>query len=284
LKEPIFSMKKRAAPTRWHKLDNTANIFPVVASRRYSNVFRLTAVMREAVDPALLQQALEQTLPYFAAFNVRLRHGLFWNYLETNRATPQVLPEQDAPCRYIDRGDRPLSVPCAVLRQPRASGDLPRAHRRHGRDRFEGRPLPLLPACPPAFTPEQLATPRHRDRGRGAGQYSSITFRPKAKRSANRRVSSAGRAPHRGELGVATALMPVDALGQCRRFGATVGNTSQPPCLRRVRRIHGLQRRKKARQHLCPGESAAYLRHRDVPEFLFQPDDHPAAGAPRRPL
>lgn len=80
-------MKKRAAPTRWHKLDNTANIFPVVASRRYSNVFRLTAVMREAVDPALLQQALEQTLPYFAAFNVRLRHGLFWNYLETNRAT-----------------------------------------------------------------------------------------------------------------------------------------------------------------------------------------------------
>ena len=54
--------------------------------------------------------------------------------------------------------------------------------------------------------------------------------------------------------------------------------------LRRVRRIHGLQRRKKARQHLCPGESAAYLRHRDVPEFLFQPDDHPAAGAPRRPL
>ena len=74
----------------------------MVASRRYSNVFRLTAVMREAVDPALLQQALEQTLPYFAAFNVRLRHGLFWNYLETNRATPQVLPEQDAPCRYID--------------------------------------------------------------------------------------------------------------------------------------------------------------------------------------
>ncbi|MFQ7005080.1 MAG: hypothetical protein ACLRRT_16275 [Ruthenibacterium lactatiformans] len=41
------------------------------------------------MDPALLQQALEQTLPYFAAFNVRLRHGLFWNYLETNRATTQ---------------------------------------------------------------------------------------------------------------------------------------------------------------------------------------------------
>lgn len=129
-------MKKRAAPTRWHKLDNTANIFPVVASRRYSNVFRDSRDAR-GCGPCALQQALEQTLPYFAAFNVRLRHGLFWNYLETNRATPQILPEQDAPLPlYRPRGDRPLSVPCAVLRQPRASGDLPRAHGRHGRDAF----------------------------------------------------------------------------------------------------------------------------------------------------
>ena len=56
-------MKKRAAPTRWHKLDNTANIFPVVASRRYSNVFRLTAVMREAVDPALLLSLIHISEP-----------------------------------------------------------------------------------------------------------------------------------------------------------------------------------------------------------------------------
>ncbi|MEG2395030.1 MAG: MFS transporter, partial [Ruthenibacterium sp.] len=66
-------MKKSSTPTKWHKLDNTANIFPVVASRRMANVFRLTAVLRDEVEPALLQTALEETLPYFAAFNVRLR-------------------------------------------------------------------------------------------------------------------------------------------------------------------------------------------------------------------
>ena len=162
----------------------------VVASRRYSNVFRLTAVMREAVDPALLQQALEQTLPYFAAFNVRLRHGLFWNYLETNRATPQVLPEQDAPAAISTpwRQAAFCSV-CCITAAACASGDLPRAHGRHGRDAV------LKAVCyrycqlahPDAFTPEQLATLRHRDRGRGARtDTSSITFRPKAKRSANR--------------------------------------------------------------------------------------------------
>ena len=29
----------------WHKLDNTANLFPVIAGRRTANVFRMTAVI-----------------------------------------------------------------------------------------------------------------------------------------------------------------------------------------------------------------------------------------------
>lgn len=95
-------MKHRPILTKSHQLDNNANIFPVVANKRFTNVFRVTAVMRDVVDPVLLQKALEATLPYFAAFHVRLRHGLFWNYLETNRATPHVQPETESPCRYID--------------------------------------------------------------------------------------------------------------------------------------------------------------------------------------
>lgn len=95
-------MKRNAVPTKWHKLDNNANLFPVIANKRVTNVFRLTAVLTRPVQPALLQSALEQTLPYFPAFDVRLRHGLFWSYLETNRAVPRVRPEEDSPCRYID--------------------------------------------------------------------------------------------------------------------------------------------------------------------------------------
>ncbi|MFQ9681765.1 MAG: hypothetical protein ACLRZH_18225 [Ruthenibacterium lactatiformans] len=282
-------MKKRAAPTRWHKLDNTANIFPVVASRRYSNVFRLTAVMREAVDPALLQQALEQTLPYFAAFNVRLRHGLFWNYLETNRATPQVLPEQDAPCRYID----PVETGRFLFRVL-YYGSRVHLETFHVLTDGTGAMQFLKAVCyrycqlahPDAFTPERCHPLRHRDRGRGADGYLKH-YVPAKKQNVPRagRVSSAGEHRIAGGLGVATALMPVDALkAECRRFGATVGEYLTAAIAYGVYEEYTACNGAKARQHLCPGESAAYLRHRDAPEFLFQPDDHPAAGAPRRPL
>lgn len=94
--KPPFSFKA------WHKLDNTAHLFPVIASRQTPNVFRLTALLTETVDPALLQRAAGEVLPHFPAFNVRLRHGLFWNYLETNDAPVPVRPESQSPCRYLD--------------------------------------------------------------------------------------------------------------------------------------------------------------------------------------
>ena len=86
----------------WHRLDNTANLFPVISSRKFSNVYRIAVSLAQAVEPELLQKALETVLPRFSAFRVRLRHGMFWYYLEENTATPTVYPEEDYPCRYID--------------------------------------------------------------------------------------------------------------------------------------------------------------------------------------
>lgn len=91
-----------AKPTRWHKLDNTANLFPVITSKKGSNVYRLSLNINKPVEPELLQKALEHVLPQFAAFPVRLRRGLFWHYLETNPATPLVQQEDDYPCRVMD--------------------------------------------------------------------------------------------------------------------------------------------------------------------------------------
>lgn len=88
---------------RWHKLDNTANLFPVITSKRFSNVYRLSVTLHEPVVPELLQRALEKALPWFAAFKVRLRRGLFWHYLEVNEEeAPRVFEEDDYPCRFID--------------------------------------------------------------------------------------------------------------------------------------------------------------------------------------
>ncbi len=86
----------------WHKLDNTANLFPVISSRKFSNVYRVAINLSRPVDGELLQQSLEIVLPWFAAFRVRLRRGVFWHYFEYNPAMPTVYEEDDVPCRYID--------------------------------------------------------------------------------------------------------------------------------------------------------------------------------------
>ena len=88
---------------RWEKLDNTANLFPVIATENMTNVYRISAVLQEEVDGDILQQALLKVLPWFDSMNVRMRTGVFWYYFETNRkGAPVVRPEQDYPCRYLE--------------------------------------------------------------------------------------------------------------------------------------------------------------------------------------
>ena len=88
----------------WDTLDNAAKLVPAVSDTRGSNVFRVSAVLCDEVDPALLQEALERTLAVFPAFAVRLRRGLFWYYLDANRETPNVREEYDYPCSPIGSG------------------------------------------------------------------------------------------------------------------------------------------------------------------------------------
>lgn len=95
-------MKKREDHITWRKLDNTAQLFPVIANREISHVYRISATLKEEVRPELLQRALEDVLPWFDVFRVRLRRGFFWFYFEENKNRPQVEDETEYPCRYID--------------------------------------------------------------------------------------------------------------------------------------------------------------------------------------
>jgi NRPS condensation-like uncharacterized protein len=95
-------MKKNHKETKWHQLDNTAKIFPVITSENLSNVYRISITLKEDIVPELLQEALETILPWFDVFNVRLRRGIFWYYFETNRHKPIVELENNYPCRFID--------------------------------------------------------------------------------------------------------------------------------------------------------------------------------------
>ena len=56
---------------KWRKLDNSAKIFPLSAGKKYSTVFRLSAVMKEKVNPSLLEKAVNITLEKYSSFKVR---------------------------------------------------------------------------------------------------------------------------------------------------------------------------------------------------------------------
>ena len=86
---------------RWHKLDNTANIFPVISNKNFSSVYRVSVRLKEEILPELLQESLDMTLPLFDCFKVRLRHGMFWYYFETNKKKPLIGPELSIPCVYF---------------------------------------------------------------------------------------------------------------------------------------------------------------------------------------
>lgn len=87
---------------KWDRLDNTAHVFPVVAGESMTNVYRVSAVLKEKIEQDILQRALEIVLPKFPMFNIRLRMGFFWYYFEENGKTaPKVTLENEFPCRYI---------------------------------------------------------------------------------------------------------------------------------------------------------------------------------------
>lgn len=87
---------------RWEKLDNTAHLFPVIADSDMTNVYRISVILKEEIQPELLQKALDKVLPKMDGFNMRLRKGIFWYYFEENvKPAPRVRQENDYPCRYI---------------------------------------------------------------------------------------------------------------------------------------------------------------------------------------
>ena len=68
----------------WYPLDNAAKIYPPVSNPRRASTFSLTAVMNEKVDEKVLSKAVDEILNRFVSFNVKLKRGIFWYYLEEN--------------------------------------------------------------------------------------------------------------------------------------------------------------------------------------------------------
>lgn len=81
-----FKLKKKAERPSWYKLDLSAIVYPTLQRKDFSSVYRLSILMKESVNPDLLQTAIDRGLPRFPTYKVSIKKGLFWRYLEPNHA------------------------------------------------------------------------------------------------------------------------------------------------------------------------------------------------------
>ncbi len=86
---------------KWYELDNAAKIIPSTTQGADTRVFRLCCELKEEVDAAVLQRALDKTIREFPHFNCILKKGLFWYYLEVSSQRARVCEENQPPCSAI---------------------------------------------------------------------------------------------------------------------------------------------------------------------------------------
>ena len=76
-----------------------ANVYPTLQRKNFSNVFRLSVVLKEEIDPDTLQKAVDLTLPRFPHSKLPCEKAFSGVYLEPNdRPGPFVMPDIINPC------------------------------------------------------------------------------------------------------------------------------------------------------------------------------------------
>ena len=102
---------ENAGKKDWYKLDLSAIVYPTLQRRDFSSVYRLSVLLKEKIQPEVLQKAVDMALLRFPTYKVAMRKGLFWRYLEPNhRPGPFVQPDVKNPCQpmYFKENNRYL--------------------------------------------------------------------------------------------------------------------------------------------------------------------------------
>ncbi|MBQ3962066.1 MAG: hypothetical protein II678_00780, partial [Erysipelotrichaceae bacterium] len=84
-----------------YSLDNAAIVYPLGMRYGQMPMFRLSAELKEEVEPSLLQLALDFTIKRFPTFSAIIKNGFFWHYLESVNTVYLVEEEKDIPCKPI---------------------------------------------------------------------------------------------------------------------------------------------------------------------------------------
>lgn len=90
---------KEKTDKTWYKLDLSAIVYPTLQRKDFSSVYRLSVLLKEEINPTLLQQAVDIAMQRFPTYKSAIRKGLFWRYLEPNdRPGPFVSYDIKNPC------------------------------------------------------------------------------------------------------------------------------------------------------------------------------------------
>lgn len=93
--------REKQDPKIWYKLDLSAIVYPTLQRRDFSSVYRLSVVLKEPVNPDILQKAVDIALKRFPTYKTAIRKGLFWRYLEPN----------DRPGPFVQKDIRNFCMP-----------------------------------------------------------------------------------------------------------------------------------------------------------------------------
>lgn len=112
--------ERRSDGSLWYVLDNAAAFMPALTDRTTTLVFRVSATLTERIKLPVLQDAMAAVAPRFPYYQVELRHGFFWYYLEPLQTRN---PEPSADSKY----------PCLNMRVRRRGRFLYRVRAYHSR-------------------------------------------------------------------------------------------------------------------------------------------------------
>ena len=85
-----------------YKLDNVAKLFVSIKNKKNIPIFRVSVVIKEEVNPEILQKALDITIKRFPTLSLMIKKGLFWNYFEENHRKLIIQEDKYYPCYNIN--------------------------------------------------------------------------------------------------------------------------------------------------------------------------------------
>ena len=111
----------------WYGLDNAGVIMPAVTNSVNTSLFRFEFRLAANIDLDALNRALRDCANRFPYFNVSLKRGFFWYYLDQCKTSPRAHSDQGSPCQDWNINKRDTRMFRIRVRGDRLAGEFSHA-------------------------------------------------------------------------------------------------------------------------------------------------------------